>query len=370
MEKVDVTMIGAGVVGLAISHLLADQYKDIIVIEKNIAFGMETSSRNSEVIHAGLYYPPNSLKAKMCLKGKHLLYALCEKNNIKFNRMGKLLVASDKAEIDKIQATAHNAQLSGVDNLEVLTHDQIKKMEPNIAAQFAIFSPDTGIVDTHAVMKYFHDTAKDKGVEFAFNIVATAIEKCSDGYLVTVSEPHGDSFSFHSRIVINAAGLHSDQIATMVGIDVEQADYKIYFCKGQYFRITNPQRFNINHLVYPSPSKTDLGIHATPDLAGGLRLGPDAFYVNEINYDINENDKEKFFISAQRFLPNLKIEDLIPDTAGIRPKLQKPTDDFRDFIIQNETEKGFDNFINLLGIESPGFTACLAIAEEVKNSIH
>jgi hypothetical protein len=155
----------------------------------------------------------------------------------------------------------------------------------------------------------------------------------------------------------------------MVGINIDEANYKMHFCKGQYFRINNPKKFNINHLIYPSPSKTDLGIHATPDLAGGLRLGPDAFYVDKINYDINENDKEKFFTSVRNFLPDLKIEDLSPDTAGIRPKLQSPTDNFKDFVIQNETKRGFDNFINLIGIESPGWTSCLAIAEEVKNII-
>jgi len=363
MENVDITVIGAGVIGLAVSRALSGAGKEVVVVEKNPSFGQEASSRNSEVIHAGLYYPGNSLKSIMCIRGKELLYELCSKHNIPSRKLGKLLVACDKEGLLEIDRIYKNASDCGIKNLRFLNKKEIKKLEPCVEAESAIFSPGTGIVDSHALMEFFYHTAKDGGVDFAFSVEATAIKKEKSGYEIVVREPKGELFTFRTKAVINCAGLDSDTVAGLVGMDPEKYGYSIRYCKGRYFRVRNAKKFSINHLVYPPPTKTDLGIHVTPDLAGELRLGPDAEYTKEVNYDIDEKDKKVFLDSVSKFLPSLEEEDLMADTAGVRAKLQGEGEGFRDFVIKNEEEKGFPDFVNLIGIESPGLTGSLAIAE-------
>ncbi len=367
MDKANITIIGAGVCGLATSFALSKNHKDILVIEQHDSFGRETSSRNSEVIHAGIYYPPDSLKAKLCIKGKQMLYDLCQEHNIPHQKIGKILIACNNEEEKTIQGIKDNAFENGVENLRFLENNELASLEPSIKAQNALFSPDTGIIDSHQLMHFFYEQSKQNKVEFAYNIKVIDIKKQSSGYKITVKEPTGESFCFETNIIINASGFYADQVAAMAGINIEENKYKIYYSKGQYFRIANPKKFNIQHLVYPPPSSTDLGIHITPDLAGGLRLGPDATFTDNIDYTINEKDKQKFISSVSRFLKNLSNDDLTPDTCGIRAKLQSPEDKFRDFVIVNEKENNLEGFINLLGIESPGLTSCLAIAEMVKN---
>ena len=369
MERVDITIIGAGVVGLAVARALSKLGKNIIVIEKNSSFGQETSSRNSEVIHAGIYYPKESLKSKTCINGKDLLYDFCKANNIPHKKLGKLIVATEKNEVTKLNAVYNNALQCGLTNLRILKKREIIKLEPDVDAETAIFSPDTGIMNSHSLMKCLFKEAKNNNVDFAFSVEAKGIKHKNALYEVAVEEPEGDTYSFESRVVINCAGLWADKVAGFVGIDPETSLYKTHYSKGQYFRIKNPGKFSITHLVYPPPTETDLGIHVTPDLGGGLRLGPDAVYVSEINYDIDEKDRGKFFNSAKKFLPNLKIDDIIPDTAGIRAKLQPENGPFRDFVIQDEKELGFPGFIDVIGIESPGLTSSLAIGELVKSYV-
>jgi len=367
MQEVKIVIIGAGVIGLGIASKLSEFISDIVVIEKNDSYGQETSSRNSEVIHAGLYYPPNSLKAKTCLEGRRLLYEICAKNGIPYRKTAKLVISFNQEGSDKIRKIYENARNRGVTNLDFLTSSAIKKLEPSLVAKEGFLSRETGILDTHSLMKFLYNQAKSYGVTFAFSTQVIGIDKRGSGYQVTVKEPSGDNFTLKSPTIINAAGLCSDKIAQMAGINIDKYSYKLYYCRGQYFRIKNPSKFSIKRLVYPPPTAVDLGIHITPDLSGGLRLGPDAKYISEISYAISDNDKVHFYKSIRNFLPKLKLEDLIPDTVGIRPKLQKETEDFRDFVISEESQKGFKGFVNLIGIESPGFTACLSIAEIVKN---
>ncbi|MBN2120188.1 MAG: NAD(P)/FAD-dependent oxidoreductase [Candidatus Omnitrophica bacterium] len=369
MQDCKIVIIGAGVVGLAIAYKISKDISEIIVLEKEDFYGRETSSRNSEVIHAGLYYKPGSLKAQTCIEGRRLLYDFCQKNKISHKKLGKLVVAHDKEEIHKIESIYQNARSCGVTELKAITSKEIKALEPNIKAERALYSPESGIVDTHSLMSFLHLKAKDNKVMFSFSTEAVAIEKLNSGYKVTVKEPNGDSFSFNTGMVINSAGIHADKVASMVGIDIEEQGYKINYCKGQYFRISNPRKFSISHLIYPPPTDLSLGIHITPDLGEGLRLGPDAEYVDEVNYDIKEADRHKFFTSVSKFLPGIVEDDLIPDTAGIRAKLQKPGEDFHDFVIKEESKLGLPGFINLVGIESPGLTACLSIAGIVKTLI-
>jgi len=369
MEKTQITVIGSGVIGLAVAYILSDSFSDITVIEKNRSFGEETSSRNSEVIHAGLYYPKSSLKAKTCIRGKNLLYGISLRHNIPHKKLGKLILAKGKDDIDKIKEIEKNASSCSVDNLKFLEKNDIKKIEKNIDCEYALFSPDSGIIDSHALMVFLQNSAKANHVDFVYSVKVIDIKKKASSYEIKVKEPKGEDFTFETNFVINSAGLESDKIASMVGIPVDKTGYRIHYSKGEYFRIKDPKKFNIKHLIYPPPTKSDLGIHITPDLGGGLRLGPDAKYVEKIEYSVPEEGGKAFLDSIKKFLPNLKLDDIMPDTAGVRPKLQKEEEDFRDFVISEESNKGFPNFINLIGIESPGLTSSIAIAEIVKGML-
>lgn len=369
MEEVAVAIIGGGVIGLSAAYELSKVTSDIIVLEKNETFGQDSSSRNSEVIHAGLYYEPGSLKAKTCIRGRQLLYDFCTTHSIPHKRIGKFMVACNDHEVTRLDEIYRNANICGVDNLRFLEKSEIKKLEPKIEVQKAFFSPDSGIIDSHSLMQFLYVHAKRKGVTFSFSTEVIDIKKKNSHYEIVVREPQGEPFSFKAAIVINAAGLYSDKVASTVGIDIDRCDYRLHYCKGQYFRIAHPNKFGIKHLIYPPSTRVSLGIHITPDLGEGLRLGPDAKYIEAIDYNVNENDKDTCYNSVVKFLPSLEIDDLIPDTAGVRPKLQAEDEDFRDFVIKEESDIGFSGFINLIGIESPGLTSCLAIAEIVKEKV-
>lgn len=364
MEKFKAAIIGAGVIGLAVARELSKGSGSIVLLEKNSSFGEEASSRNSEVIHAGIYYPKDSLKAITCLRGKELLYEYCKKHNIAHKRTGKLIVAAKANEAKDLESLFENAKANGLKDLRILNKGEIKKIEPDIEAEAAIDSPSTGIIDTHSFMKSLSLQAKARSVEIAYDSEVVAIEKSSQGFEITVSHPQEGNFSFLSDVMINCAGLYCDKISQMAGID--EPGYKLHYCKGDYFRVHNNKARFIKKLIYPVPTakRSGLGIHATLDLGGGLRLGPDDEYVDSIKYDIDEKKKTSFYENVKNFLPFVAPEDLGPDTSGIRPKLSGPGESFRDFIIKDESDKGFPGFINLIGIESPGLTACLAIAEK------
>ena len=370
MHKLSVTIIGAGVIGLAIARELSRDYKDILVVDKNNSFGQEISSRNSEVIHAGIYYPKNSLKAKTCVEGRRLMYEYCAKNNIGYKKTGKLIVAVKDDEIKNLEELFNNGLENGVEDLKLLSGNEVKSIEPNIRAKSAIYSSSTGILDSHGLMKKLAAEAKSNNAEIAYNTEAIGIDKVSEGYKIFVEDKSEGSFSFLSRIVINSAGLDSNKIAEAAGL--ENKEYQLKYCKGDYFRVHNNKAKFINKLIYPVPTenKVSLGIHATLDLADGLRLGPDEEYVERLNYDIDYKKRESFYDSVAEFLPFINPEDLSPDTSGIRPKLQGQGEGFRDFIIKDEINNGFPGLINLIGIESPGLTSCLSIAKRVKTFIN
>jgi len=368
---VNITIIGAGVVGLAIAEYLSYRYDNIFVLEKNISFGQETSSRNSEVIHSGLYYPKDSLKAKLSLRGNKLIYNLCAKEDIPFNKCGKLIVATDKIEEKELDLLFVNAKGNGIDDLRFLNRDEIIALEPNISGIKALYSPSTGIIDSHGFMKYFEIKSKANGVEFAYLSKVNSIEKINEYYEISINDSNNQNFTFTTSIIINSAGLEAENISKLVGIEDES--YKTYFCKGEYFSIKPPKNKLVSRLVYPVPNKnlTGLGIHSTIDLGGGLKLGPNVIYLekNEYDYSVDEKHKEDFFQSAKKYLPFLSFDDLQIEMAGIRPKIQAPGSKTRDFIIRNEAKKGYTNFINLIGIESPGLTAAMAIAEYMEGII-
>ncbi len=366
MEKIDIAIAGAGVVGLSIAAELSQAHHDIFVLEKYPAFGQETSSRNSEVIHAGIYYPRDSLKTKTCIEGRRMLYEFCARNNIPHKKIGKLVVAINGQELKDLEALFKHGLDNGVGDLRFIPKAEIKDFEPNIRAEAAIYSPSTGILDTHSFMKTLASQFESRGGSIAYKTKLTGIEKTREGFIITVHDGHKSAFKFLSRIFINCAGLNSDEVSSMAGLVKDE--YKLKYCKGDYFRVSSGKAKLITRPVYPVPKKdrAGLGIHATVDLAGSLRLGPDDEYVKEINYDIGPLKAEAFYASTRQFLPFIELKDLSPDIAGIRPKLQGPGEDFRDFIIKDEAENGLAGFINLIGIESPGFTSSLSIAKMVR----
>ena len=368
----EITIIGAGIVGLAIAEKISEKHENVFLIEKNLSFGQETSSRNSEVIHAGIYYTRDSLKAKLCVEGKWLLYDYCKKYDIPFNNCGKLIVATTQEEIAVIEGIKQTALRNGVDDILVLEKDQIAELEPNIFAMKALFSPSTGIVDTHSLMKQYETNAINNGCQIVYGSEVTGISQIKNGYKVELLDADKNYYSFSTGIVINSAGLTSDKVSELVGISDDSL--KIVFCKGEYFRINPPKNKLISRLIYPvpHPNMEGIGIHVTIDLGGGVKLGPDVKYLesNVYDYKLTSSKQEAFYKSAKKFLPFLEFDDLAPEMAGIRPKIQKPGEQLRDFYIMEESDRGYPGFINLIGIESPGLTSSIAIAKYVNGLIN
>ena len=361
MERVDITVIGAGVIGLAIAAEIAKAGLNVYILEKNANHGGGISSRNSEVIHGGMYYPEESLKATLCVSGRQMLYDLAARNNIPHKKTGKLIVAVNPEEIEDIEDLYTNGRKNGVISLSIISKQQVTKMEPNIKACTALHSPDTGIISAHDLMNYYLTCALSKKASIVYHTKVIRIEKETGGYRIFTHNESGKNFEFHSGIVINAAGLESDTIANMIG-----GNYHLYYCKGNYCGISGVKQGIVQRLIYPVPDKKHigLGIHLTIDLNGRLKLGPDTTYISRVeNYNVEAEITDRFYQNARKFLPFLKEENVHPDMAGIRPKLQGPDDDFRDFVIKEDAP----GFINLVGIESPGLNRLPAIARYVKN---
>lgn len=369
MEKIEITIVGAGVVGLAVALELSKSYKDIFVIEQEYSFGQGISSRNSEVIHAGIYYPRDSLKTRTCIEGRRMLYDFCEKNGIAYKRIGKLIVAINDSEATDLEELFQHGLENDVEDLRLLSRKEIKELEPQVEATLAIFSPSTGIIDSHALMENLASQLQMNKGSIAYNTQVIGIDKSKGGFIVTVKDKSEGIFKFFTRIFINCAGLNSDRIAMLLGLS--KNEYKLKYCKGDYMRVHQSKAGLINRLIYPVPKRADagLGIHATLDLAGGLRLGPDDEYVKKIDYNVDAAKRKIFYESVSDFLPFISLEDLSPDMAGIRPKLQGPGEDFKDFIIKDESDNGFRGFINLIGIESPGLTSAFSISRIVKEIV-
>ncbi|NPU86202.1 MAG: NAD(P)/FAD-dependent oxidoreductase [Syntrophaceae bacterium] len=356
------TVIGAGVVGLAVAERLSREYRDVLLLERHESCGRETSSRNSEVIHAGIYYPAGFVKAALCREGNRLLYEACTEWRVPHRRVGKMIVAGGDEDGEELHRLRDQAERNGVMNLRFLTPREIRRLEPAVRAREALFSPSTGIVDSHRFMQALLSRLQTTGATAAFRSDVTAVRPDGDGFDVEIN---GGEYRFRTKVLVNSAGLASDRLAAMAGIDVDAADYRLKYCKGSYFSASAAPR--LKHLVYPAPDrgKEGLGIHATVDLAGRVRFGPDVQYVERIDYDVDEGLRSRFHEAIRRYLPGLPAEVLQPDMCGIRPKLQGPGEPYRDFIIREESDRGFPGLVNLVGIESPGLTASLAIGHRV-----
>ena len=359
MEKVDTVVIGAGVIGLAVARALALRGREVIILEKAASIGTETSSRNSEVIHAGLYYFPGSLKARLCVEGKRLLYAFCAERGIAAKAIGKLLVATQEAQIPKLAAIKANAEANGVADLKWLAPEEALALEPEVHCVAAIFSPSSGIVDSHAFMLALQGDFENAGGIVAFNseVLRGSVE--DDGIAIATSE-----LELKAQLAVNAAGLYAPALAHSIAGMPKPAIPPSYFAKGNYFALTGSHS-PFTHLIYPMPEDGGLGIHATLDLGGGVRFGPDVEWIKTADYAVDESRAPAFAEAIKSYWPSLPQNALIPAYSGIRPKITGPGKPAADFMIQGPAAHGLPGLWHLFGIESPGLTASLALAREV-----
>lgn len=361
MERLDCAVIGAGVVGLACARALAMNGRDVVILERAGLIGSETSSRNSEVIHAGIYYPPSSAKAKLCATGRDMLYDYCASHGVAFKRDGKLIVAADDGQLGALDTIAGNARKAGVDNLKRLTADEAMALEPNVRCTGALFSPSTGLVDSHGLMLAYLGDAEAAGAMLALGSPVMAGEVTGEGIALEVG---GDApMNLLVRTVINAAGLWAQPLSkTIDGIPASSVPER-HFARGVYFTLSGAQPFS--RPIYPIPEPGGLGCHYTVDLGGQGKFGPDVEWVDEIDYTVDPARAETFYASIRRYWPALPDGALQPGYAGIRPKLHGRGGPDTDFLIQGPGAHGVPGLVNLYGIESPGLTSSLAIADTV-----
>ena len=357
-NKFSITIIGAGIVGLAIAEELSKSYKNILVIDKEITFGQHVSSRNSEVIHSGFYYPKESLKSKLCIQGNEMLYRFAKSYHINYNKCGKLIVANDSFDCNKLKNIMENALQCGLKDISILNSKESKNKEPRVKCKEALWIPSTGIIDSHQIMSKLESLSKERDVSFVYKTKVNSIYRLDNCYELKFENINT---KIKSDIVINSAGLWGDKISSMLGID----KYKIEYYKGDYYKARNIK--NLNCLIYPIPKVESLGIHSVLSLNGDVSFGPNIYQVDDIKYNIDARFKNQYIEEIKQLL-DVDNMDIYEDFSGIRPKI-KFDGEFNDFIIKNEIDEGYENFINLIGIDSPGLTSSLAIAKYVKNII-
>ncbi len=366
----DVVVVGAGVVGLACGAELARRGRSVFVLERHRAVGHETSSRNSEVVHAGIYYPEGSLKARACVEGRDLLYARCAELGVPHARLGKLIVATEDAELGALAEIGRRARANGAGGIEEWDADAVHNAEPRVRAVAGIWSPNTGIVDAHGLMRSYHGELEAHGGTVVLETTVTGLSPRDFGWTVETVNAAGERFSLDCGSVVNAAGLESDRIAAAAGIDVDAQGWRIQPCRGDYFSVSPALGALTQHLVYPVPAGDGgLGVHVTLDLGGRVRLGPDATYIDTPDYVVDPEKAEAFAHAARRYLPEIRAEHLSPEMAGVRPKLQGPGESFRDFVVEESTALGAPGMVHLIGIESPGLTAAGALARMAADAL-
>ena len=363
MDEVDVVVVGAGVVGLACARALALAGREVVILESESAFGSATSARNSEVIHAGIYYPTGSLRARLCVRGKALLYAFCESHGVAHRRCGKLIVACSEAELPRLAAVDTQARANGVGDLQFLAADQARALEPALACHGALLSPSTGIVDSHGLMLALLGDAEAAGAMLALKSPFERGRVLADG-LIELAVGSQASTTLRTRALVNAAGLQACQVAAALeGLSAAHVPTP-HYAQGAYFSFSGRAPFS--RLVYPVPGESGhLGVHLTLDLAGQARFGPSFRWVDTVDYRVDPADGAGFESAVRHYWPGLPTGALQPDYAGVRPKISGPGEPVADFRIDGPELHSVPGLVNLFGIESPGLTAALAIAEEV-----
>lgn len=362
-ERVDCVVVGAGVVGLAVARALAQAGREVIVLDAAEAIGTETSSRNSEVIHAGIYYPAGSLMARCCVAGKRQLYQFCDAHGVAYRRCGKLIVACDAAEAERLDGIRARAEANGVEGMERLDTVTARALEPQLACIAALLSPSTGILDSHGYMVALQGDAEAAGAMFAFHSPVKGGEATDDGILLEVggSEP----MTLRASLVVNAAGLHAPALARAIAQMPGHLVPPAYYAKGNYFSLAGRAPFD--RLIYPVPVPGGLGVHLTLDLGGQARFGPDVEWVDSLDYAVDPRRAEVFYDAVRRYWPGLRDNTLLPGYSGIRPKIAPPGAAGQDFMVQGPAAHGITGLVNLFGIESPGLTASLALADHVRD---
>jgi L-2-hydroxyglutarate oxidase LhgO len=365
-ERIECVVIGAGVVGLAVARAMALHGRETVILEAESAIGTETSSRNSEVIHAGIYYPEGSAKARFCVEGKRMLYDYCKARGVEYKRCGKLIVAADDSQITALQSIEQHARANGVTDLAWLNAEELRVLEPELHAVAALISPSTGIIDSHAFMLALQGDFEQADGMIAFQSPVHRGRCDRDGiYLETGAD---EVMELAAPIVINCAGLHAQEVAQRIEGLPKASIPPAFFAKGNYYVLQ--ARAPFKRLVYPVPEPGGLGVHLTLDLAGQARFGPDVEWVDRLDYTVDPTRAERFYAAIRRYWPALPDGCLQPGYAGIRPKLSGPGEPAADFMIQGPDEHGVKGLINLYGIESPGLTSAMAIANHVAGIVH
>jgi L-2-hydroxyglutarate oxidase LhgO len=361
MDKVECVVIGAGVIGLAVARRLAREGREVIVLEEAEGVGTVTSSRNSEVIHAGIYYKAGSLMARMCVSGKKMLYQYCADHGVPHKNCGKLIVATTPQEAEKLQSIRAHAEANGVLDMQTLSGGAARALEPALNCTAALLSPSTGIIDSHAFMLALRGDAEDAGAAFAFHTPLLHARAAEGRIELDVG---GEApMALVCDLLVNAAGLNAPTVARGIdGMPLELIP-RAYLAKGNYFSCSKKAPFS--HLIYPVPEPGGLGVHLTLDMAGQARFGPDVEWVDSIDYAVDPARAERFYPAIRKYWPTLPDGALMPSYSGMRPKIVPPAVASQDFLIQGPKDHGVRGLINLFGIESPGLTSSLAIADYV-----
>jgi L-2-hydroxyglutarate oxidase LhgO len=374
--KVDVLIVGAGVVGLACVYEFSQNGLSTVLVEQHPGFGQETSSRNSEVIHSGIYYPTGSLKAQLCIRGNRTTYKDCERFKVWNRACGKLIVAVIPEEEGDLNALYEHAKANGVSGMTLMTRQQARKFEPYIRCTAALYLTTTGIVDSHQLMNAYAHQAADAGGTIVYGTTFLGAERTGDVYRARLRERGGNELEIETDCIVNSGGLHAVDVARSCGINTDLCGYRYYYNRGHYYRVSMLKSVLVSHLVYPLPPKdqSTLGIHITIDKAGQVKLGPDNEYIDPAMpvdqwYRFDDSKKKSFFQAVSRYFPPLTEDDLTPDQIGVRPKPQAPGAPAQDFIIAEESNRGFPGLVNLIGIESPGLTCAREIAKMVMEKI-
>ena len=362
MDRVDAVVVGAGIVGLAVARELALAGREVVILEAEDAIGTHTSSRNSEVIHAGIYYPKGSLKARACVAGKHLLYEYCAAHGVPHRNCGKLIVATDPAQLQELNGIREKAHANGVTDVDWIAKEAVAKMEPELFCVGALHSPSTGIIDSHALMLAYLGDAEEHGAMLALKTPLLGGEVEADGIVL-----HTNEMTLKTSVLVNSAGLRAPSVAKSIeGYPRDKAPGEFY-AKGNYYSLTRRSPFS--RLVYPVPEPGGLGVHVTLDMGGQARFGPDVEWVDRISYDVDPRRAERFYAAIRRYWPGLPDGALAPGYSGIRPKTAGPKEPAPDFEIQGPKKHGVPGLVQMFGIESPGLTASLALAKAVRDEL-